>query len=143
LAKGVLFGLNLTHSRSDVFRALLEGIAYATKHIIETYLDAGQDPQAILSVGGGTKNPVWAQATSDVSGRKQTVRSKTVGASYGDAFLAALGVGDVKPEDIKLWNPVEREIVPDPANAGVYRSQYEIFRELYAKTRDLMHRLDG
>ena len=36
-AKGVLFGLNLTHTRGDIYRALLEGIAYGTNHIIETY----------------------------------------------------------------------------------------------------------
>jgi sugar (pentulose or hexulose) kinase len=48
------------------------------------------EPRAIFAVGGGTKNRVWAQATSDVSGRTQLLRSKTVGACYGDAFLAAL-----------------------------------------------------
>ena len=99
-AKGVLFGLNLTHTRGDIFRALLEGIAYGTNHIVETYLDAGADPRKMFAVGGGTRNRVWAQATSDVSGRTQIVRRRTVGASYGDAFLAALAVGDVRRSDI-------------------------------------------
>jgi xylulokinase len=143
LAKGVLFGLDLTHTRGDIFRALLEGIAYATNHVIETYLEAGQDPRAILAVGGGTKNRVWAQATSDVSGRTQVVRSKTVGAAYGDAFLAALAVGDATPADIAAWNPPRSDILPDPANAEVYRRQYAVFRDLYKSTRDLMRRLDG
>ena len=111
-AKGVLFGLNLTHTRGDIYRALLEGIAYGTNHIIETYLDIGQDPRAVVAVGGGTKNMVWAQATSDVSGRTQIVREKTMGASYGDAFLAALALGDVQETDIREWNPVAAEIVP-------------------------------
>jgi xylulokinase len=143
LAKGVLFGLDLTHTRGDIFRALLEGIAYATNHVIETYLEAGQDPRAILAVGGGTKNRVWTQATSDVSGRTQMVRGKTVGASYGDAFLAALAVGDAKPADIRAWNPPHSGIVPDPANAEVYRRQYAVFRDLYEKTLDLMRHLDA
>jgi xylulokinase len=142
-AKGVLFGLNLTHTRGDIFRALLEGIACGTNHIVETYLEAGADPRAVLAVGGGTRNRVWAQATSDVSGRTQIIRQKTVGASYGDAFLAALGVGDVKAADIREWNPVASEIVADPANAEVYRRQYAAFRDLYTNTRDLMRRLDG
>jgi sugar (pentulose or hexulose) kinase len=111
-AKGMLFGLNLTHTRADIYRALLEGIACGTNHVMEIYLEAGQDPRAILAVGGGTKNRVWAQATSDVSGRTQIVREKTVGASYGDAFLAALAVGDVKPETIRAWNPVATEFTP-------------------------------
>jgi xylulokinase len=142
-AKGVLFGLNLTHNRGDIFRALLEGIAYGTNHIIETYLAAGQVPRAILAVGGGTKNRVWAQAISDVSGRRQTVRSRTLGASYGDAFLAALAVGDVRPSDIEAWNPVASEFVPDPATAEVYGRQYAVYRDIYSRTRDLMRRLDG
>jgi xylulokinase len=71
------------------------------------------------------------------------VRGKTVGASYGDAFLAALAVGDAKPADIRAWNPPHSDIVPDPANAEVYRRQYAVFRDLYEKTRDLMRHLDA
>ena len=90
-AKGVLFGLNLTHTRGDIYRALLEGIAYGTNHIFETYSDAGALAARVLAVGGGTKNKVWSQATSDVSGLPQAICARTIGASYGDAFLAALG----------------------------------------------------
>lgn len=141
-AKGVVFGLNLTHTRGDVFRALLEGVACGTNHIIATYLEAGQDPRQIFAVGGGTRNRVWAQATSDVSGRTQIVRKKTVGASYGDAFLAALAVGDVRRGEIDAWNPVASEFVADLANAETYRRQYQVFLDLYPRTKDLMRRLD-
>ncbi len=141
-AKGVLFGLNLTHTRGDIYRAFLEGIACGTNHIVETYHEAGVDPRAILSVGGGTRNTVWAQATSDVSGRTQIVREKTIGASYGDAFLAALAVGDVRREDIRAWNPVASEFTANPANAAVYARQYAVFKDLYARTRDLMRRVE-
>ena len=53
-AKGMVFGLNLTHERGDLFRALLEGIACGTNHIFETYADVGQEPAKIFAVGGGT-----------------------------------------------------------------------------------------
>ena len=142
-AKGVVFGLNLTHTRGDLFRAVLEGIACGTRHIVDTYGEVGQDPRAIFAVGGGTRNRVWAQATSDVTGRTQIVRQTTVGASYGDAFLAALAMGDVRPDDIVTWNPTASEFVPDRANAAIYERQYSVFRDLYPRTRDLMHRLDG
>ena len=115
-AKGVIFGLNLTHNRGDIYRALLEGIACGTNHIIETYRDIGQMPKKLLAVGGGTKNKVWSQATSDISGMTQTVCGKTIGACYGDAFLAALAVGDVRKKDILGWNPEERRIVPERKN---------------------------
>jgi xylulokinase len=140
-AKGVLFGLNLTHTRADIYRAFLEGIAFGTNHVFETYAEAGQSPRRVLAVGGGTKNRVWSQATSDVSGLTQILCEKTVGASYGDAFLAAVAMGDVRREDIRTWNPIASEVIADPAARTAYSRQYEIFKELYPRTRDLMHAL--
>jgi xylulokinase len=141
-AKGMIFGLNLTHERGDLFRALLEGIACGTNHIFETYADVGQEPARIYAVGGGTKNRVWAQATSDISGRPQVVREKTIGASYGDAFLAAMAVGDAKAADIERWNPVATTFAPDPALRERYARLYRIFRDLYPATRASMAALD-
>jgi xylulokinase len=137
-AKGMLFGLDLTHTRGDIYRAVFEGIACGTNHVFETYAEAGVPPRQILAAGGGTKNKVWSQATSDVSGLTQIVREKTVGASYGDAFLAALAVGDAKPTDIRTWNPVATEIVPNPSLKPVYDKTYRTFRQLYPRTKDLM-----
>lgn len=142
-AKGVIFGLNLTHERGDLFRALLEGIACGTNHIFETYAEVGQEPAAIYAVGGGTKNRVWAQATSDISGRPQIVRQKTMGAAYGDAFLAAMAVGDAKPQDIETWNPVAGTFTPNPAHRARYDALYRIFRELYPATRESMAALES
>ena len=71
------------------------------------------------------------------------IREKTIGASYGDAFLAAVAVGDVQRGDITLWNPVANEIRPDQATQALYRQRYEVFRELYPRTRDLMRRLEA
>ncbi len=137
-AKGMIFGLDLTHTRADIYRAVFEGIACGTNHVFETYADAGVPPRRILAAGGGTKNTVWSQATSDISGLTQIIRDKTVGASYGDAFIAALAVGDARPADIREWNPVAREIVPNTALKSVYDKQYRTFRELYPRTRELM-----
>jgi xylulokinase len=137
-AKGVIFGLNLTHKRGDIYRALLEGIACGTNHIIETYREIGHLPRRLLAVGGGTKNKVWSQATSDISGLTQTVRRKTLGACYGDAFLAALAVGDVRKGDISAWNPTARTVRPNIKNRAVYERQYRIFKALYTQTKDLM-----
>jgi xylulokinase len=137
-ARGVIFGLNLTHTRGDMYRAVLEGIALGTAHVIDTFRELGAPPKGIRAVGGGTKNTVWAQTTSDATGFAQSVCANTIGASYGNAFLAALAIGDVNGDDIRRWNPVEREIVPDPAAAGVHAKHNRIFRALYAQTKDLM-----
>jgi len=142
-AKGAIFGLNLTHTRGDVYRALFEGIACGTTHIVDTYRAIGKPPARVLAVGGGVKNAVWVQATSDIAGLEQTIRRRTIGAAYGDAFLAALGVGDARREDIELWNPVERVLAPAGAGAAAYRRQYRVFRALYERTRELMAALSG
>jgi xylulokinase len=137
-ARGMIFGLDLTHTRGDIYRAMFEGIACGTNHIFETYTEAGEEPRSIFAAGGGTRNRVWSQATSDVSGRPQIVRKKTLGACYGDAFLAAMAVGDVRRDDIRAWNPVDHEILPDPTNCDTYEHRYRTFRALYLRTRDLM-----
>ena len=134
-AKGCLFGLNLTHTRGDIYRALLEGIAHGTNHVIETYRDLGQTPVRLLAVGGGTKNRIWCQATSDISGIDQIVCEKTIGASYGDAFMAALAVGAVEIDDIAKWNPIGATIRAEPSE--VHRRQYRLFRRLYEQTKDI------
>ena len=138
-AKGAFFGLDLTHTRGDLFRAVLEGIAAGTGQIVETYRDAGADPGAVYAVGGGTKNAVWMQATSDLAGVSQVIRQKTVGASYGDAFLAAVAVGAATAVQIETWNPVVRTVTPDQVPA--YERQYPLWKALYQQTRDISRAL--
>lgn len=138
-AKGAFFGLDLTHGRGDLFRAVLEGIACGTAHVLETCREVGAPPERIFAVGGGTKNAVWMQATSDFGMVGQVVRERTMGASYGDAFLAAVAAGLATPDDIQVWNPVARLVTPDPApGAG---EQYRLWKELYLSTRSIAHRL--
>ena len=141
LAKGCLFGLNLTHGRGDIYRAVLEGIACGTNHVIETYREVGQAPRRLLAVGGGTKNRIWCQATSDISGLDQILCEKSIGASYGDAFLAAVAIGAAKLGDIATWNPVTATIRAQAA--PVYERQYRLFRKLYEQTKDIAAQLSG
>lgn len=134
-AKGTFFGLNLTHTRGHMYRALLEGITFGTAHVVETYRDAGVEPSRILAVGGGTKNAVWLQGTSDTSGLRQIVCQKTVGASYGDAFLARIAIGEAEIDDISSWNPASQTI--NPNDVTEYRKAYPLFRRLYEQTKDI------
>ena len=56
-AKGAFFGLNLTHARADMYRALLEGIAYGTNHILDTYAENGGRPARFSPSGAGCATP--------------------------------------------------------------------------------------
>lgn len=138
-AKGAFFGLDLTHKRGDMFRALIEGIAMGTAHVTETYAQAGQVPKRLLAVGGGTKNALWLQATSDFSGIDQIVCSVTTGASFGNAFLARLALGEVEKGDIETWNPASR--VVEAHDHAAYTRQYPMFKALYQQTKDIAHKL--
>ena len=132
-AKGAFFGLNLTHSRGDLYRAVVEGIAAATRQITDTYAEAGSPPQRVLAVGGGTKNRPWLQATSDVTGLDQQLCRVTSGAAFGDAFLAARAVGLAPAEAINRGNPVEAVITA--RHHPVYDRHQPLFRQLYTQTR--------
>ncbi|MEO9652006.1 MAG: FGGY-family carbohydrate kinase [Roseobacter sp.] len=134
-AKGAIFGLNLTHTRGDMYRSLIEGIAHGTRHVTDTFDALGQQPNRVLAVGGGTKNALWLQATSDITGIDQIVCEKTIGASYGDAFLAALAVGIVKRSDISVWNPVMETVKAQPNDT--YETAHELFLRLYLQTKDI------
>jgi xylulokinase len=140
-AKGAFFGMNLTHTRGDLYRAMLEGIANGTAHVIETFRDVGQPPNRVLAVGGGTKNEIWLQATSDIGNVPQVVCEKTIGASFGDAFLAACAVGLASLEDIGTWNPTARTVSASEQTA--YARQYPLFKELYRSTRHIADALGG
>jgi xylulokinase len=142
-AKGVVFGLDLTHSRADVTRAALEGIGFAVRHIVETYDAVGQSPRRLVAVGGGTRNPVWLGAVSDISGRPQVLREISTGASLGDAFLAALATGHAARSDIERWNKAARTEEPRSDLKTLYDRQYAIYRALYAQTKGLMAELSA
>lgn len=139
-AKGMLFGLNLTHTRGDMYRALIEGIAHGTRHVTDTFKEVGQSPARLLAVGGGTQNALWLQATSDITGIDQIVCEKTIGASYGDAFLAALAIGLVDRGDIAKWNPVAETVRAQ--SSATYDKAHDLFLRLYAQTKDIAWELD-
>jgi xylulokinase len=67
------------------------------------------------------------------------VPEQAIGASYGDALLAAIGVGLVPPTTD--WAKIAREIKPDARNRGLYDDLYGTWRELYPATKSQVHRL--
>lgn len=134
-AKGAFFGFNLTHQRGDMYRAMIEGIAAATRHVTDTFAEVGLPIARVCAVGGGTKNLPWLQATSDFTGFDQVICTVSTGASYGNAFMAALAVGIAQMPDIHRWNPAASEIMAQ--SIPVYEKQYPLFRRLYEQTKDI------
>jgi xylulokinase len=138
-ARGVVAGLSLRHNRGHLFRAVYEGIAFGIRQIVE-FLDGEETPiERLVAVGGGTQGGLWTQIVSDVVGRPQVVPAQTVGASYGDALLAAIGTGRV-PRDTD-WATVGHVVEPDPRTHARYEELFEVYSELYPATKSLVHRL--
>jgi len=142
LAKGMIFGLNLTHTRGHIVKAAFEGIGYGICQNIDLIRKAGFKIDNVMAVGGGTKSRVWLQTVSDICGIKQTVPKVTIGASYGDAILAGLGVGIIKsPKEVKKWIDVDYVTEPNEENREIYERNKKYYAELYSLTKHIMHAL--
>jgi xylulokinase len=143
-ARGVFYGLTLNHSRAHLYRAVLEAVGYGIRHHLEVFAEIGADVQSIRAVGGGVKNPLWLQIVGDICRVPQEISKVSVGACYGDAFLAGLGVGAVgDAKEISTWVQPDDVVSPQAEHSAMYGKQYRQYRELYARTRPLMHGEDG
>jgi xylulokinase len=142
-ARGVYAGLTLSHTKAHLYRASLEGTAYGVRHNLETMAAMGAPPRRLAAVGGGAKNPLWLQIVSDVSGLPQDVPERTIGASYGDAFMAGLATGIV-PEVEALqrdWVTLSMHLEPNPNLRPLYDAYYDVYRGLYESAKEQLHAL--
>ncbi|MHB1289939.1 FGGY-family carbohydrate kinase [Georgenia sp.] len=130
-SSGAVIGLGLEHDRSDVARAVLEGVGHAVAEAILTYRRAGLSIGRVVAIGGATKNDVITGTVSTITGLTQEV-ADSPGAAYGSALLAAFGVGgfpDLSPESVR--RSTSRSVTPDPDQASVLRADHEAYLELY------------
>jgi ribulose kinase len=67
LARGMMWGLSLSHGPGHVFRAILEGICYGTEHVFRTMREHGFEPKETVAAGGPTRSELWMQMHADVS----------------------------------------------------------------------------
>jgi len=141
LARGVIAGLSLAHSRDHLFRAILEGVACGVRHNVETLAQLGAHVRRVVAVGGGAQTDTWLQIVSDVSGLRQEVPAITFGACYGDAFLAGCAAGLLRRDQISEWVRPGRSIDPDAALRTTYDTLYGDYLDLYRDSRPVVHRL--
>lgn len=141
-ARGMLFGLTLRHTRRHMYRSALEAVGYSLAEHFSIFKENNVEIRTIYAVGGGTKAPVWMQIIADILGMEIVTADVTIGASFGDAVMAAVGVGHFKSfAEIRRYIHPGRRYQPDMNNHEKYKPYVEIFRELYQRNRDLMHRL--
>jgi xylulokinase len=140
-ARGVALGLTLAHTPAHLMRAALEAVAMGVRHNLEAFdsVRPAESSWRAVAVGGGAAGSLWPQIVSDVCGRPQDIPAQTVGASYGDALLAAAAVGLVPPDTD--WTKIIATVAPRPGLVGLYDRRYAVYRDLYAATRPLISRL--
>ncbi|MET3807329.1 xylulokinase [Nakamurella sp. UYEF19] len=138
MARGLIAGLTLSHTRGDLYRAALEATAMGVRHNVDVMAAAGGRIDRAVAVGGGTQGGLWAQIVCDVTGLPQELRETSVGASYGAAFLAA---GAVVDPTIDHWNPVASVIRPNAEMRPGYDDLYHLYTEARGATLELGHSL--
>jgi xylulokinase len=124
-----------------MMRAIYEGTAFSVRHVLEEFDRAGRaEAEApswrITVAGGGTKSRLWAQLVSDITGHSQYVPEQTIGASYGDALLAATAIGMV--DDETDWTKITEVIEPRSELAVDYDRRFAAYLKLYPATRGLL-----
>ena len=134
-ARGVLFGLSGIHTRSDVTRAIIEGVTYSQRHCLDVIKEMGVSFTEMLATGGGGKSGFWRQMLADNFECPVLTVKNTEGAALGVAILAAVGAGVYKsiPEACKTilsYEPAQK-----PANAKEYTPYYEIYKKLHSSLK--------
>ena len=103
----------------------------------------GAAPKRLVAVGGGAKNRLWLQIVSDVGNVPQVIPERTIGAAYGDAFLAGLGSGIIPSLGAleRDWVSIAEILEPRPEMSAAYLPYIDLSRTLYERTKDQMHAL--
>jgi xylulokinase len=144
-ARGMFFGLTLQHTRAHLYRSVLEAVGYSINQqirIMETHPEVKID--RIIAAGGGAQNPLWMQIIADILGKEIATPAVTVGACYGDALMAALGVKYEGFEDYASLTDFIRAgqvYRPDPDAHEAYKKYQAVYDALYDATKDLAHEL--
>jgi xylulokinase len=132
LARGVLFGLTLSHSRAHIYRAILEGIAYGFRHHLEVLAERGLFADKARVTNGGARSKLWKQVTADVLGIALEEITQHPGSSLGAAFVAGIGVGVFDDwSDIERFVKIAATVEPNPAAHRRYEQLYGVYRDLY------------
>ena len=139
-ARAGFIGLALRHGPRHFVRAVLEGVAFALRQIVDTMVDCGADLTRLVASGNGLANPIWRQIVADILNRplcQGTGEQASERAGVGAAMIAGIGSGVLNGyQDVKKLAPVFN-VVTEPGQERVkrYESHYRKFLEFYPKMK--------
>jgi L-ribulokinase len=146
---GAILGLTLQTEAHEIYRALLESIAFANRRIVDNFTEQGIAITEIVACGGiAVRSPLTMQLFADISGLPVRVPDSDEIPARGAALFGAVAGGHYPDifAAIEATRPPDRQVyVPNPQATEVYERVYAIYRELYGLLGDerssLMHDL--
>jgi xylulokinase len=144
-ARSALFNLSMENSREDIIRSVMEGVAYNTRWLlapVEKFL--GRKVSVLNYVGGGAMSDIWCQIFADVLDLTiRQVRDPIQANTRGAAFIAAVGLGYLKFEDIPAMTEYKATYSPIPQNREIYDKMFDVFVKFYKHNKSLYRQLNG
>jgi xylulokinase len=138
--RGVFAGMHLGHTRADLYRSVLEAIAFGFRHHVDVFTDIGIRPNRVMITNGGSKSTLWKQIHADILGIELRPVRGHPGASLGAAVIAAIGVGALDDwSDAARFVSLDPPVVPDPARRAAYDDAYPMWRDLGTATAPISH----
>jgi xylulokinase len=142
-ARAAFVGLAMPDSRPELARAVLEGVAFNLRHILDILRSQGIEVEAMRLIGGGGKSPLWRQILADVYDLPIVqVTLAAEATALGAAIAGGVGVG-LYP-DFSVANelvPVIEAEKPNPQTRVRYEALYELFKESYTVLEPIYERL--
>jgi len=143
---GVLIGLKTTHTAPEIFRALIEGLCFEVKGILETAkVIIGYPIEIVTVIGGGAKNEFWQQTKANITGITVEVLDIEEATAMGAALLAGIGAGVYKDmlSASKLTYRVKKRYYSDKKANDYYKEIYHTYSKLYPVLKNINYDLSS
>src|ERR1700731_2918705 len=139
-AKAGFIGLALRHGPGHFVRALLEGVAFALREIVDTMVGCGADLTRLVASGNGLANPIWRQIVADILNRplcQGTGEQASKRAGVGAAMIAGIGSGVFDGyQDAQKLAPIFNVVTePNQDTVALYEPHYRSFLEIYPRMK--------
>ena len=137
-ARGMFFNISLETGKRDLIRAVLEGICYHKRWMLEASERKVKVSDAIRFVGGGALDDFTCQVLSDITGHViETVASPQNIGAVGAAACVGVGIGAIPSfEEIKKFIPAKKTFKPNlELKEKVYDKGFKVFKELYKQNK--------
>ena len=144
-ARGAFIGLTSRTTRSELTRAVFEGLCFQSRYALEALQDGlGRRVSRVVTMGGATRNQLWMQTRADVLGSEVDVVSQPDVTPRGAAMIAGVGAGLFADfwEAARAWALNRTTLSPDDDRAAAYAARYrDVFRPLCEQLSPFHHRL--